>query len=253
MNQILNHREPFNTITIDENNNATYQIKGSVGKPLRKQPIVSKCSLPTVQWIQITEKKYLFGAVDACVWNGMECIYKQLEFDEMIEPMKCEIQSRETLLHHFGGTDNTLLSNHGICPILAVVVDYNPLLLRGLLLSKAGISLDNLPDAQISVSHLKSLVETVKHLEDANVLHEDICDRNVCVHGSSTQLIDFSEIAPYYENDIVATGHLLLQCRDRMSLMKERKDIITKASKALIERCDIDSAVKILQQGQDCP
>lgn len=253
MNQILNHREPFNTITIDENNNATYEIKGSVGKPLRKQPIVSKCSLPTVQWVQVTEKKYLFGAVDACVWNGMECIYKQLEFDEMIEPMKREIRSRETLLHHFRGNYNTLLSNHGICPILAVVVDYNPPLLRGILLSNARISLDNLQNDQISMSHLKSLVETVKHLRDADVLHGDICDRNVCVHGSSTQLIDFGEIAPDYENDVVATGRLLLQCRDRMLLMKEQKDVITKASKALIERCDIDSGLEILQQRPDCP
>jgi len=144
LNQILNHREPFNTIIIDENNNATYEIKGSVGKPLRKQPIVSKCSLPTVQWVQVTEKKYLFGAVDAYVWNGMECIYKQLKFDEMIEPMKREIRSRETLLHHFGGTDNTLLSNHGICPIFTVVVNYNPPLLHGILLFNAGISLDNI-------------------------------------------------------------------------------------------------------------
>jgi len=97
MNQILNHREPFNAITIDEKN-ATYEIKRSVGKPLRKQPIVSKCSLPTVQCVQVNGEKYLFGAVDACVWNGMECIYKHLEFDEMFEPMKREIQSRETLL-----------------------------------------------------------------------------------------------------------------------------------------------------------
>jgi len=131
-----------------------------------------------------------------------------------------------------------------------VVVDYNPPLLRGILLSKAGISLDNLPNDQISVSHLKSLVETVKHLRDAHVLHGDICDRNVCVHGSSTQLIDFGEIALDY---VVAAGRLLLQCRDRMLLMKEQKDIISKASRALIERSDIDSGVKILQQGWECP
>jgi hypothetical protein len=249
MNQILNHRVPFNTITIDENDNATYEIKGSVGKPLRKQPIVSKCFFPTVQCVEVTGKTYLFGAVDACVWNRMECIYKQLEFDEMIEPMKREIRSREALLHHFGGTDNTLLSKHGICPILAVVVACKPPLLLGILLSNAGISLDNLQNNQISVSHLKSLVETVKHLRDADVLHGDICDRNVCVRGSSIQLIDFGEIAPDYENDVVATGRLLVQCRDRMLLRKEQKEIITNASMALIERCDIDSGLKILQQG----
>ena len=89
----------------------------------------------------------------------------------------------------------------------------------------------------------------VKHLRDADLLHGDICDRNVCVHGFSTQLIDFGEIAPDYENDVVATGRLLLQCRDQMLLMNEQKDIITKASKALIERCDIDSGLQILQQG----
>jgi hypothetical protein len=248
---IAHHPELFNTINIDEDNHATYEVKASIGIPLRKQPIVSGALLPVVKHVEIKEKKYFFRAVDTCVWNGMRCMFKQLEFDGMIGPMQREIWSRERLLHYFGGTENSLLSEHGVCPAIAIVVVGDPPLLYGILLPWAGINLDNVSDGQIAIRHLISLVETAMHLRAAGVTHGDICERNVCVQDSSIQLIDFGELAPDYDNDVVATGCLLRRCVDRMDLRDGQKNKVLEASVALIEREDVDLAISILRQSMD--
>jgi hypothetical protein len=191
------------------------------------QPIVSTPLLPIVKAGEIKQKKYFFRAVDTCVWNGMRCIFKQLEFDAMIGSMQREISSRERLLHYFGGTDNSLLSKHGVCPVIAIVVVGNSSLLYGILLPWAGINLDKVSDGQLGMGHLISLVETVKHLGAA---HGDNCERNVCVQDLSIQLIDFGELAPDYDSDVVATGYLLRRCVDRMDLREELKNKVLEAS-----------------------
>jgi RIO-like serine/threonine protein kinase len=64
-----------------------------------------------------------------------------------------------------------------------VVDDSEPILL-GFLMPDAGVALDNLPDGQLTTQHLVSLVKTVKYLSEAQVVHGDICERNVCVSGT---------------------------------------------------------------------
>ena len=90
---IAKQLKPFNTINFDQAGKAAYEIKQSIGVPLHKQPIVSNCTFPTANYVDVTEKTYVFRAVDTCVWNGMSCIYKQLEFDSLIPQMQREISS----------------------------------------------------------------------------------------------------------------------------------------------------------------
>lgn len=76
-------QEPFNTINIDEVGNVTYSIKPNIGRPLRR-PIVSSSLLPLVRYSDIIRKKYLWLSADICIWNGRDCVFKNLEFDNYI-------------------------------------------------------------------------------------------------------------------------------------------------------------------------
>lgn len=244
---IARQRKPFNTINIDRNGNATYEIKPSIGVPLRRQPIIYGCSFPTANYDDITRKKYIDRAVDTCVWKGINCIYKQLEFDGLIPQMQREISLRETILHHFNETNPALLSTFGVSPILAVVVHGNPSLLRGILLSHVGVTFENASEGQITRQHLASLLRTVEYLRAAQVVHGDICARNVCIDGSSTQLIDFGEVAPGYRNDVVASGELLLWCVEHMTVTNDVKVKISRAASELINREDLSAALVIFE------
>jgi hypothetical protein len=82
----IQHHSLFNTIHIDENGEPTYGIKSSIGVPVRGRPIVSKSTFPIAQYIDITAKSYFFRSVDKCIWNGLEYMYKQIDFDEDISP-----------------------------------------------------------------------------------------------------------------------------------------------------------------------
>ena len=237
---------PFNTINIDTNNIVTYEIKPSIGIPLRKQPIVSESTFLTADYNDVTEKRYVYRAVDTCIWRGTRCIYKQLEFDDLIPQMEREIQSREALINGLG---STLLPTLGVAPILAVVVQGDPPLLQGILLPNSGVTFENVSVVgQITVQHLLSLLKTVKHLLAANVVHGDICARNICFNGPSIQLIDFGEIAPGYNSDVIASGEFLLWCRSRMTLSNEEKEKISRAANELIERENLDGSLTILEK-----
>jgi len=156
--------------------------------------------------------------------------------------MRREISSRETLVCYFGGKES--LAEHGISPILAIVVDGEPPLLCGILLLFLGSSLDDCLD--VTVHHLIVLLETVKHLVAAGVVHGDICERNVCVTDDSIQLIDFGEIAPDYMNDTVAAGHLLLRCAEKVNVGRCQRNNWMEAGRHLIEG-DIKTALAILR------
>ena len=237
--------QSFNTINID-NGVATYSTKLNVGRPLRP-PIVSASILPVAKYTDIRQKKYLRLAVDTCNWGGLDCVYKQLEFDVYTAAMQREIASRERLLQHFG--HNTPLSEYGICPILAIVVDGTEPLLCGILMPNAGVVLDHLPVGELKIHHLTSLVKTVIHLRSAEVVHGDICERNICIQGSSIQLIDFGEVAPRYQNDVVAVGKLLQWCVARFR--EGERGRISKAATELIERENVDAALTILAGPKD--
>ena len=141
LDDIHRPNEEFNVIRIDKNNNAIYELNMSIGKALRNLPIVSSSYFPICLVDEIMKKRYLQGALDICEWNGMKCVYKQIEFDPMIEPMKREVEAQESLLNYFYDSDNRRLSELGICPILSVVIDENQLF-RGVILPLAGVSLD---------------------------------------------------------------------------------------------------------------
>lgn len=237
---------PFNTVNIDGAGSATYKIEASIGVPLRRQPIVSDSAFPTVYHEIIMKKRYLDRAIDICEWNGKVCLYKQLEFDGLIPQMRREISTREAICDHFSKIDPAQLATLGITPILAVVVQGDPPLLCGILMPHAGITLEHASHDRITVRHLLSLVKTVGYLCAAGVLHGDICARNVCIDGGSTQLIDFGEMAPGYRNDVVAAGELLLWCAERIVVPDEVKARVTRAARELIEREDINAALDLL-------
>lgn len=163
----------------------------------------------------------------------------------MIAPMQREIESRKRLLHHFDGSD--MLSQWGICPILAVVIDQNSLL-RGILLPYVGVSMDKLDPHEISIKHLLLLVKAVRQLQTAGVVHGDICDRNVCVSDTLIQLVDFGEND---KDDIDATSRLLVECGNRMQLSKKQRETIESASETLIKNRDLVLGIAILQQLAD--
>lgn len=243
--------KPFNTIRIDQAGNANYEMAPSIGIPLRKQPIVSKCAFPTAKDTEITQKHCLFRAVDVCVWKGVNCFYKQLEFDDLVPQMMREISSRESLLRHFNLTDHLQLSAYGVNPILAVVVHGDPPLLQGVLLADAGCPIQSVLPGHVTLEHLASLVRTVKHLLEANVVHGDICERNVCMSGSLIQLIDFGERRPKYNNDVVALGELLLWCMERMTSTDIVKKKVSRAAVELLARQDPDAALAMLEDTDD--
>jgi hypothetical protein len=83
--QFIQNRKDYNTVTFNADGNITYEFKASIGIPLRKQPILISSTFPIVQFVDITEKIYLYRAVDTCIWKGMHCIYKQLQFGSMID------------------------------------------------------------------------------------------------------------------------------------------------------------------------
>ena len=86
------------------------------------------------------------------------------------------------------------------------------------------------------------------HLLIASVMNGDICDQNICINDSSIQVLDFGEKAPGYTNDVVATGHLLRLCVDRVTFRDGQKGKILEAATALIEREDVTLAAEILEQ-----
>ena len=238
--------DSFNTINIDQDGNVTYDMKPSVGIPLRKQPVVSNCIFPTVDSAEITNKQYFFRAIDTCLWNNTSCFYKQIEFDDMIRHIEREITVREVLVRHFNLSHHSQLSRLGVAPLLAVVVKQQPEVLTGILLPDVGISLARAPAGLIKIEHLVLLVVAVKYLLAAQTLHGDICERNVCIKGSKLHLIDFGEVAPNYQGDKIATGDLLLWCVDRMELGSVEKTRVINAGKELTRDGDLDSALKLL-------
>lgn len=240
LQQIALH-DSFNVITIVDDR-VTLSVGSKVGRPLRP-PIIDSPFLPIAHYMDITQKKYLRLSADTCTWNGLNCVYKQLEFDEYIGRLQRDIVSREKLLHHFG--QDAPLSQYGICPILAIVVDGTPPLLCGILMPNAGVVLDQLPTGQLKMEHLVSLIKTLVHLRSAHVVHGDICERNVCLNGSSILLIDFGEVAPGYRNDIIATGTLLQWCMKEFSEVERER--LARAASELIDHEDIDAALTILE------
>jgi hypothetical protein len=100
LEHITTHPEPFNTININKGIiTHTLQDTEEVARPIRP-PVISDSTFPIAKYTEVTQKKYLREAVNTCVWSGIQCIYKQLEFDDLIflNAMQREISVREKLL-----------------------------------------------------------------------------------------------------------------------------------------------------------
>jgi hypothetical protein len=243
---IQNHKD-YDTFTFNVDGSITYEFKGSIGISLSKQPILINSTFPIAQFVDIMEKRYLCRAIDTSTWKGVHCVYKQLQFDSVIDTVFREIESRETFMRYFGEKDPSSLSSRGINPILAIVVDGNPPLFYGILFALAGESLDRLSGRQITIQHFVSLIKTVMYLQQAGIEHGDIRDRNVCLDGQSVQLIDFGEKAQEYTNDVIATGRLMRLCVDSGRVMEQEAGICEEAAITLVEKQDLKSALTILK------
>jgi len=80
------------------------------------------------------------------------------------------------------------------------------------------------------ISHLISLLETLKNLRAAEIVHGDICERNVCSDALSIRLIDFGEVAPRYANDIVAAGGTVSENRRGFTNARKKKGVSSGAN-----------------------
>jgi hypothetical protein len=54
--------------------------------------------LPTTTFDQIKNKVHLSCSADRCTWQGYDCVFKRVEFQEDLEVMEREIRQREKLL-----------------------------------------------------------------------------------------------------------------------------------------------------------
>ena len=192
IHHIHSHNQPFNTVNIDEYGTATLEIKECIGPGIQGLPIISRSIFPIASYHEITQKRYFSYCADTCMWNGMNCFFKPIEEEYNIREIKREILLREDVLCHFGGTDNDWLAKHGISPI-AIVLGDDPAFLYGILLPKAGMTLAEIPDEQITLQHLIALLKAVICLHIVEYSHGNVCEGNVCVQESSIQLIDVAE------------------------------------------------------------
>jgi hypothetical protein len=104
----------------------------------------------------------------------------------------------------------------------------------------------------VRVLHLVRLLEVVSHLVQLGVLHGDICERNVCVmeddEGSAlVTVVDFGEIAPNCEGDVVACGRLLHWCEERLVWKDIEWNCIREAAR-ILQLGDIALAVQEFQE-----
>ncbi|KAM5343499.1 hypothetical protein ACJ41O_012036 [Fusarium nematophilum] len=104
--------------------------------------------LPTTTFDQVKEKIHLSCSTDRCVWNGLDCAFKRIEFVEDLEVMEREIRMREKLLHALRedpGAGTSIQERFHILPILAVVHKHDKTdEILGILLPYGGTSLETL-------------------------------------------------------------------------------------------------------------
>jgi len=151
----------------------------------------------------------------------------------------------EDLLQNFHSTDPLELAKYGICPILAIVVENEPLnLLCRIVLPLLGLSLKQCSPI---LQHIKSLLHMIVILDEVRVRHGD---RNICTLGSdSIQLVDFGDIASLCTNDIVAAGTLLNSLVKCMECSKKEKELVNGAAERLLDGKLIDT-VKYLEKNE---
>jgi serine/threonine protein kinase len=232
-------KQPFNTISIDEESRVTLALKDGVSRPI-KGIVEYDGPLPTTSIDTVTKRKILSGRVDTCLWEGRVCVYKCIDFSEDIERMQREIRTRE-VIREKSGNDQV-----GIAPILAVVVHPSTQFLDGILLPLYPSTLESLTkdnNSTISVESLHGLVKTLAELHDLGIAHGDICQRNIAVNNTVPEsdsighcdlvFLDFGEIAPRYEGDVKTMGKLLFWCGEHFGWTDGERQMIKNGASAL--------------------
>jgi hypothetical protein len=236
---------PFNVISIDKNGEVTLRFRDDVGTPISGM-IEYYGSLPTTSLTKIRKRKHLSGRVDTCEWEGQTCAYKCIDYREDIPRMERELQTREVIKRQ------SRIDQHGVAPILAVVVDPATQYLDGILLPLHDHTLEAfaVEGGSISLLSLCDLLKTLNNLHRIGITHGDICGRNIVVvsvesKGTSLVLIDFGEIAHNYEGDIKAAGTLLLWCAEHFEWSQQQEAGVRDAALCLRNE-DFDGGLSIL-------
>ncbi|KND91733.1 hypothetical protein TOPH_03834 [Tolypocladium ophioglossoides CBS 100239] len=176
---------PWNAInTTTSGDSVSFEAKprGRVDRPITEvlkyghQP---GHKLPTTTFDQLKEKTYLSRGADYCLWNGIKCVFKRIEFDVDMQSFAREIKTRETLIDCMGDIDqrdvaHEMSARFKIVPILAVVTQEPGLgqddNVVGFLMPFEGDSLEMLadrsPDSTVPVTetHLWDLAHGVREL-----------------------------------------------------------------------------------------
>lgn len=162
---------PFNVITVDSAGVATCSTRApstvGIQVPVSSKFEYPRSRFPTVDVNDILQKEFMSRTVDRCTWNGETCVYKQIVFEEDILCIQREILVREELMERDGSFGSDNMRKHGICPILAVVINTNTRLTEGLLLEYVGTSLVHVTENStestptITLHHLAELIEGV--------------------------------------------------------------------------------------------
>ncbi|KAF2671606.1 hypothetical protein BT63DRAFT_467689 [Microthyrium microscopicum] len=239
-----------------------------VARPIIKKLhyIEEENCLPSTSFNELKEKRYLGRAVDRCLWNGHDCVFKRIEFDVDVKPISREITTRESLIKALQDTSckdilQTMQEIFHVIPILAVVLAKGTTDdVVGILMPFGGPSLEDLAKTsaalpqQITVHHLIELVKGVRELQRAGVLHGDINDRNTLFMSSEegTQqlvLVDLGSIAPEYQGDANALGDLSLWIMERSSWSTTERSAVKRATDLLQNGGDFDKALEVFHIG----
>lgn len=89
--------------TTREESTTTFEKKPNrvVARPIKGNFCYSRGEsdiLPTTTFDQIKNKVHLSCSADRCTWQGYDCVFKRVEFQEDLEVMEREIRQREKLL-----------------------------------------------------------------------------------------------------------------------------------------------------------
>lgn len=221
---------------------------------------------PTTTFDLIKRKTFLSCSSDRCVWKGLDCVFKRIEFDEDLAIIEREIRTRETLvraLKQSTDPEATMQSRFHILPILAVVHKNSSTdEVLGILLPYGGKSLEYLaggyeysmqvdpedmeedpapqpnPILPVTETQFQGLVLAVWELARVGIVHGDINDRNTLLSpDGQLYLVDLGEVEPDYKSDAYALGSMMLWATDRVSWSDGDKDRVQNISRCLQSIC----------------
>lgn len=123
---------PFNVIyTTHEGTPTTFESKPDdiIARPIKEHLYYipgPNNPIPTTSFDQLVDKVFLGRAVDRCLWQGRDCVFKRVEFDCDVKLLDREITVREKLMAtmnlNLEDSWHALDQRFSVMPILAVVL-----------------------------------------------------------------------------------------------------------------------------------